>query len=71
MDALPDRVAPFDSHRDDAAIRLFSGGTAATGLWAFGIFGIYFFTRVSAEQHKTPPDRVTTLAPIRRQLAAA
>src|SRR6266498_2474425 len=24
--------------------RLFSGGTAATGLWAFGIFGIYFFT---------------------------
>jgi EmrB/QacA subfamily drug resistance transporter len=24
--------------------RLFSGGTAATGLWSFGIFGIYFFT---------------------------
>jgi len=24
--------------------RLFSGGVAATGLWAFGIFGIYFFT---------------------------
>jgi EmrB/QacA subfamily drug resistance transporter len=24
--------------------RLFSGGTAATGLWAFGIFGIYFYT---------------------------
>src|SRR5215470_4877583 len=24
--------------------RLFTGGTGATGLWAFGIFGIYFFT---------------------------
>ncbi|HEY3263405.1 MAG TPA: MFS transporter [Pseudonocardiaceae bacterium] len=24
--------------------RLFSGGVAAMGLWAFGVFGIYFFT---------------------------
>jgi EmrB/QacA subfamily drug resistance transporter len=24
--------------------RVFAGGTLATGLWAFGVFGIYFFT---------------------------
>jgi EmrB/QacA subfamily drug resistance transporter len=25
-------------------VRVFAGGTLATGLWAFGVFGIYFFT---------------------------
>jgi EmrB/QacA subfamily drug resistance transporter len=50
--------------------RLFSGGTGAIGLWAFGIFGIYFYTTVSDKQHKLSPDRVTTLTQARFQLAA-
>jgi EmrB/QacA subfamily drug resistance transporter len=27
-------------------LRVFSGGLAAMGLWAFGVFGIYFFTAI-------------------------